>query len=181
MKVYCDTETSGLIPGLHQVIEFAYIATEPFRPIEVPELGITLGQEFQTYINFDPTRFTWDEQAVKTHRIPLEDALKHGISIEQFQHIIRRIPKEWFIAGFNPAFDLYHIRGTTGIQNAFNFYTHDVNTLGRALVGKAGSKWLAPALNIGVDPNLKHSAPYDCALAQACDNQLHEMIKRKLG
>ena len=188
--VYVDTETTGLITGIHQPIEYAHIHPGPeVIDIYVPELDLHIGNEFQCYINFEPdpvpgvhNGYTWDPGAENTHRIPRERALTHGYTVAQFLHILKALPHQtfgkggnpgWVLAGFNPAFDLYMLRQWD--RGVFSFYTHDVNAIAHFAVGTSGSKYICAALGITTDPNLKHSAPYDCALAQACNEGLYRM------
>ena len=173
-----DTETTGTNFLHSQVISCGAIFLNKEREVVSKK---------EWLVNYDVTRFSdWNDEAAKIHGIKKEDALKHGVPIEDF---IKEFEQEIF-KHFGPTHPNQHVH-FIGVNAYFDFImlenmwkkirttefivsrrTLDLNSIGLFVLGINGLTTLLDHYKIQKDEKKRHSALYDAEMHLAVFNKL---------
>ena len=164
-----DTETTGVDFCSSQVIQCGVIFLDS-------KLQPTGRREWN--INYVPETFSWDTEAEEVHKISLEDAKSHGISIELFlkefeQEIVKHYgihaDSELHLIAANAYFDylmLDLLWNTYRSDSALPLSRRvmDLTPLSLLVLGDTGMTTTLEKLGIATDDEKRHSALYDAEL-----------------
>lgn len=161
---FVDTETSGLIPGLHRVIEVATILTD----LQLQEIA-----RFDARIEVPDDHIVSDEAAA-INGFDRELWRSTSIPFEAYVRFLRCIPYGHVAipVGHNVGFDRDMLRSHYG-KRFFPLSYHQIDTVGLACAMKVAGIFKSENLKLttitealGIPHTVKHRAMSDCEAAR---------------
>ena len=179
-----DTETTGLIPGFHDIIQLSIV------PLD---FDIEPHPDINTFdIFMEPSRpQNIDYKAMSVSRIQLDKICKSGLNpiacIDYIHEWVNRLKlpegKKIVPLGCNYCFDMVHLMSWMGPSNywsVFHGHYRDIQTsclfhndiadfhATQIPHPKVGLKDIATSLNVEMDEQRLHDSLYDCWITAKC-------------
>jgi DNA polymerase III epsilon subunit-like protein len=181
--VFLDTETTGLIPGHHEIIEICMVKHEHevAARIECPERK---SQVYNLFLPMFPERI--DPRAAEINGFDMTDWLARG-AIEFHEGIdeIVAYMEDCTVVGFNPWFDLRFIAASAlGREMKMNYHALDLCSMAYPLkaagiINSVSAKAICEFFEI--DYSNAHRACDDVELSIECYRRLLDYIQVGVG